>query len=256
MTCVFLSMGCMMAGLALMMQASNEQNAGYKTEFRAYFLPFHDYVPQRCRVVSIKAVRERETSSLGGCDDFDCYPRIDRFLGVFGVTLTAFEDSRVYAAVLQLSESEKIPSDESKEVAVNQTLARGRLEIGDTVDCGVPRDTRPPLFDGVDEVPADDVAALNFNEETVAAAWKPIRDDFIAGGILLGLFVVVGLCAIMGALCMCGCIEFEDKKMSRQQRERDFVQGTLSRNTCDYGVLSWLGWCCFRTFGGTFEDVE
>lgn len=266
MALVIVSLALMSAGVALLSKAGGiERSLGFSA-------PFAQYVERRCRVVSFDAFVDLTSSHGGGCyptsssmkpssnpnrpgPGRECIDGRIAFVGVAGVTLSG--DDRVYAAVVQVPNAGRTPSTEAKEDAVNATFVDFfPLQVGDSVLCGVPPQTVPLLLSKVERVPTNGLVALNFNARAAAADRRKVDDLWIAGGVCLGLAPLFGCVTVVAALCLFGCCKSTGSGSSRRSRERDFVEGTLSRNTCDYGCINWLGWCCFRLRGGTFVEEE
>jgi hypothetical protein len=258
----FFVMGLMCGGIVLLIQASGLQKD------QAFNAPFHSYSESPCTIAAFKAVVDTTVVRFENCDsDGDFCDVVPQYVGIAAVRVPGVLAH--FAAVLQRlplksqrpgAVSGPSPLTSDRDQAVNVTFGTFfPLEIGDRVVCGVPSGPAA-LFSDVDAVPHGDVVALSFNLEAAQAAWQPIETGFVAGGSLLGSAFVLGVLLAACVTCYCRHEPKSDygvaRRVAAQQRERDSVEGTLSRNTCEYGVIDWCGYCCFTMFGGRFVEDD
>jgi hypothetical protein len=200
------------------------------------------------------------------CDfDGEFCDAVPQYVGIAAVRVPNGGSAR-FAAVLQRLPQRlgavpgPSPLTSNRDQAVNATFGTFfPLEIGDRVACGVPSGAAA-LFSDVEAVPHGDVVALAFNLEAAKAAFAPIETRFVVGGSLLGSAFVLGVLLAACVTCYCRHEPTSDygvaRRVAAQQRERDFVEGTLSRNTCEYGCIDWCGYCCFTMWGGRFVEND
>jgi hypothetical protein len=250
MTFTFLAMGLMSGGIVVLSQAD-----GSGQEFN---IPFRDYTEARCVVLDFKVVVDTSNIGFDSCDsEGDFCERVTFFVGVASVRVVADRAVALYAAVVQRPPPGSV-SVRNEDMALNATFGPDGafpVEIGDRVVCGVSSGTRA-LFGDVNKVPFDGVVALAFNKELAESAWLPLENRFIAGGCMLAFAFVIGILVIIGVICYCREPKIYsgiDRRNQHLRRQRDFVEGTLSRNTCEYGCIDWCGYCCFTMSGGSFE---
>lgn len=249
MVSTFTLVGMMSGGIVMLSSASGDAAQA------PYLVPFRNYVEKRCTIVSFKTVIESTTTSSGCTRKFSiCHDGSTSFIGIAGVQVAAigFKQESPFAAVVQLSPMQQVPSTVEESNAINKTFVEFYpLAIGDVVECGVPATGRPALLADVDIVPESNLVALKFNAEKAEATFAPIETYYIVGGILLGL---AACCTpILACNVYHNCNDDETpSRAARAARKADFVEGTLSRNTCKYGAWEWCGYFCFRLSGGSF----
>jgi hypothetical protein len=196
---LFLFAGLLVGGIILLSIAGRDS-----WDFTSMF---HDYKVSKCTVIDFKVVVDTTYSVRENCgeDDVGCRT-IEFFIGVAAVRVEGGGQS-AFAAVVQHELRDRISvSVDDIETATDMTFGpEGAfpVEIGDSVECGVPPTGLPALFGDVKKVPYRGVVALAFNKEIAESEWLRHENFFIAGGCMTAIGAVIAVCWSLGVFFFC-----------------------------------------------------